>query len=1283
MEYYNQLLSNLKVINPGTKYFINRILNKEKYNFLKESISILEEVNTLEPEMEKLSTAQIKGKTEEFKKRVQGGEPLDDILIEAFALVREAAKRTVDRHFDVQIIGGDVLHRGKVAEMITGEGKTLVATLPLYLNALEGKGCHLVTVNDYLAKWGVQWMGPIYHILGLSTGCIVSYRGITGQDTSSAFVFDPTYLPADSRFLYLKPASRKESYLCDITYGVGSEFGFDYLRDNMAIRKEDQVQRGLNYAIIDEVDSILIDEARTPLIISGPSEEAPQRYYEIDRLVRKLNKDNDFTVDEEGQSASLTDEGIRKCERLQGIQNLYDGTNTEQVHHINQALRAHAFFKRDKEYVVKDGHIIIVDEFTGRLMQGRRWSDGLHQAVEAKEGVKIESENQTLATISYQNYFRLYKKIAGMTGTALTESVEFREIYKLDVMVIPTNKPLNRTEYNDEIYKAEKEKFNSIVSEIETLHKEEQPILVGTASIEKAEKLSRMLLHKNIPHQVLHGKNHEAEAAIIAQAGRPKAVTIATQMAGRGVDIILGGNPAILAREETIKKIWAQKRAGGGGHKTQKEFLEIINETEGTYKKTLEEIEKSFNEKLDTLKTSLNEKEKILADIDQTAKETFERAIFVAKGGDEYKKEEPGLEKLKERYNNAVEMYNTARVEHKDKPEKLKEIEKTSSTYKTALSGAYSKYEHSKEYLHKKFGISTRQEIEGLRNHLILLCETSQEKGDVLKRTLSREVEQYSAALSNYENTLSAVVDKVKGEKEYNKFLDKSSHYKNIVSDFENALKNISSEISLQEGLNEFLVREKGEYSKYINSFENLEKEILNSISAENAYIDAEKEYEKSLMEYEKENKNYEKELSRAREAYENVRREHEAEWSQAREELEKSPDEFKTIYQSLLEKYKAPWTEEHQKVVERGGLYVIGTERYEARRIDNQLKGRAGRQGDPGSSKYYLSLEDDLLRIFGAERMMGIMSHLPEGENITHPLITKMINNAQRKVEARNFEIRKQLLEFDNVLNEQRQVIYSLRQDTLEGKEMENTLNNFMEDVIEDIFEEFLNSRIRPEMWNIDGVKTFFKNTFEISLQLPALDDIRNPVQWKEKTKTESLNFVKKLYKEKKESAGDFLPEIQKMITLQVIDNRWKSQLRTIDELREGIGLRAYAQKDPLIAYKHEGYQMFHEMLSLMRQEVLSYLFKIQISQELAPSALKDSHKRKASFVHRRFDQFDTVSPNKEPIPLRQTSPEEPVGQQVNIQQTFSRERKKTGRNEPCPCGSGKKYKYCCGRNV
>ncbi|MCS7180669.1 MAG: preprotein translocase subunit SecA, partial [bacterium] len=596
MDYYDDLLTRLKNLNPGTKGFLSSFLNREKVFFLENLIELLKKINEKEEEIKNLSREEMIKKTEEIRKLISEGEPLDNFIVDTFALVRESAKRTLNmRHFDVQIIGGLVLHSGKIAEMATGEGKTLVATLPLFLNALEGNGCHLVTVNDYLAKRDTQWMGPIYHYLGLSVGCIVSFRETKDRYSSVAYKFDPTHLPPDSRFLYLRPVSRKEAYLCDITYGTGSEFGFDYLRDNMAVRKEDQVQRKLNYAIIDEVDSILIDEARTPLIISGPSEESPSLYYEVDRLVRKLVKDKDFMVDEENQTVTLTEEGIKKCEKLLNIGNLYDGTHTELVHHINQALRAHNFFKRDKEYVVKDGEVIIVDEFTGRLMPGRRWSDGLHQAIEAKEGLRIESENQTLATISFQNYFKLYKKIAGMTGTAITEALEFKEIYKLDVIVIPTNKPLKRTEYDDEIYTTEKEKFNAIIKEIEDLYKIGRPVLVGTISIEKAEKLSKMLERKNIPHKVLHGKNHEAEAAIIAQAGKPKAITIATQMAGRGVDIILGGNPEIIAREETIKILWSRKK---DKKHVKTEFIEIINEIEEKYKKRQEEIEKTIGNEL-------------------------------------------------------------------------------------------------------------------------------------------------------------------------------------------------------------------------------------------------------------------------------------------------------------------------------------------------------------------------------------------------------------------------------------------------------------------------------------------------------------------------------------------------------------------------------------------------------------------------------------------------------------------------------------------------------------
>ncbi|MGC8804464.1 MAG: preprotein translocase subunit SecA, partial [Candidatus Ratteibacteria bacterium] len=512
MDYYQNFLKRLTVLNPGTRLLINRIFNRNKVQFMNELVEILKKVNSLETEMQSYSLEQLRAKTGYFKERISKGEPLDSILPEAFAVVRETAKRVINmRHFDCQIVGGVVLHRGNVAEMATGEGKTLVATLPLYLNALTGRGCHLVTVNDYLARRDRFWMGPVFEALGLTVGLIQ-------HD--------------------MQPHERKKAYQADITYGTNNEFGFDYLRDNMAWRLEDQVQRPLYYAIVDEVDSILIDEARTPLIISGPSEESVSLYYDIDRVVRRLKKGEDYTVDEESQTASLTESGVAKCERLLNVTNLYDISNTEIVHHIIQSLRAHNFYHRDDQYIVKDGKVIIVDEFTGRLMPGRRWSDGLHQAVEAKEGVQIESENQTLATISFQNYFRLYEKIAGMTGTALTEAIELKTIYKMDVLVIPTNKPLNRREFDDEIYKTEKEKFESVAAEIEQLYRKGRPVLVGTTSIEKSERLSRILQRKNIPHQVLNAKYHEKEAEIIAKAGQKFAVTIATNMAGRGTDIV-------------------------------------------------------------------------------------------------------------------------------------------------------------------------------------------------------------------------------------------------------------------------------------------------------------------------------------------------------------------------------------------------------------------------------------------------------------------------------------------------------------------------------------------------------------------------------------------------------------------------------------------------------------------------------------------------------------------------------------------------------------------------
>ncbi|HRR96124.1 MAG TPA: preprotein translocase subunit SecA [Candidatus Ratteibacteria bacterium] len=1261
MEYYEDLLEKLKILNPGTKYFINRIFNKEKYSFLNECITLLKQINEKEGEVANMTKQQMRGKTEEFRKRISDGEPVDNFIIDGFALVREAAKRTLNmRHFDVQIIGGIVLYKGKIAEMSTGEGKTLVATLPLYLNALQGNGCHLVTVNDYLAKRDTQWMGPIFDYLGLSVGCIISYKEGKGLSSSSAFKFDLAYLPADSRFLYLYPVERKKAYQCDITYGIGSEFGFDYLRDNMAIRKEEQVQRKLYYAIIDEVDSILIDEARTPLIISGPSEEKPQLYYEIDRLVRKLVRDTDYIVDEEAQTSVLTEEGIRKCERLLGIKNLYDGSHTEIVHKINQALRAHTFFKRDKEYVVKDGQVIIVDEFTGRLMPGRKWSDGLHQAIEAKEGVPIESENQTLATISFQNYFKLYEKIAGMTGTAVTEAIEFKEIYKLDVIVVPTNKPLSRTEYNDEIYRTEKEKFISVTNEIKQMHEIGRPVLVGTISIEKAEKLSGYLRRNNIPHNVLHGKNHESEAGIIAQAGKFKAVTIATQMAGRGVDIILGGNPEIIAREETIKTIWSKK--GSKDIVKKSDYSDVLEDLEKGYKNKIDVIEKEYGEKLSFLKSSLNEKEKIYSDLEGKAKEIFEKEIFKKTIEASFDKINTRLEKLKERYKNENSLLLSLQEKFKEKPERLKEPRETAGK-------AYRDYILYKKSIKKKYDIVLKEDIDEERNQLVEILGNFKNTPDFIKN-LTTQINNYIDSLKKYSSLVEKTYPSLNLEnqkKTTEKYIDLLTRFiKNTTEKKEN----------IEQIYQQFEKEEEKLYENYLKDWEQAEKKIFTEHFPNLPSL--EKEYLSILNEYEQLHKNYEEIIKKERDEYEKQRRKIEDQWQKAREELEKSPEEFKEIYETLLEKYKKPWEEEHQKVVSLGGLHVVGSERYEARRIDNQLKGRAGRQGDPGSSKFYLSLEDDLLRIFGSERLMGIMGKMPEGENITHPLITKMINNAQKKVEGRNFEIRKQLVEFDNVLNEQRNVIYSIRQDFLEGRNIDNYIREFIEEIINNLFDEFCNLSVKSFQWNIDGLKVAIKGFFNIDAEIPSVENISNAVVFRENLLQDIKNKIFSVLEEKQKEIGPFFYEIQRLIFLQVIDNRWKSHLRGIDELREGINLRVYAQRDPLLSYKHEGYQLFQQMLSAIKQEGISAIFNIKVSDEKF-TMHAEKQKISTDFIHKQYEQFDTITQEGEQQTITQGPNAQPT---VMVKQTPAVSGKKIGRNDPCPCGSGKKYKHCCGKN-
>jgi preprotein translocase subunit SecA len=889
---------------------LKKIVGSKNERELKRMRPSVERINSLETAMIALSDEELAAKTIEFRERLDKGEILDDLLPEAFAVVREAGKRVLGmRHFDVQLIGGMVLHEGKISEMKTGEGKTLVATLPSYLNALAGKGVHVITVNDYLARRDSEWMGQIHRFLGMTVGCIV--HGLTD-------------------------VQRKEAYGCDITYGTNNEFGFDYLRDNMKFSLEDYVQRPLSFAIVDEVDSILIDEARTPLIISGPSQSSSQLYSTVNRIMPMLKKGEmiehrdgkigqsfkeytgDFTVDEKARSAALTEEGVAKVERLLGVENLYDPRYIELLHHVNQSLKAHALFKRDVDYVVKDNEVIIVDEFTGRLMPGRRWSDGLHQAVEAKEGVKIESENQTLATVTFQNYFRMYDKLAGMTGTADTESAEFHEIYKLEVSVIPTNRPMVRKDLPDLIYKTEKEKFLAAIEDIIEANKKGQPVLVGTISIEKSEYLSEVLRKRGIAHNVLNAKQHEREAEIVAQAGRLGAVTIATNMAGRGTDIILGGNPELMARKEAA--------------------------------------------------------------------------------------------------------------------------------------------------------------------------------------------------------------------------------------------------------------------------------------SAEN-------------------------------------------------------PEE---AYPALHGKYLKLCAEEKEAVLAAGGLFILGTERHESRRIDNQLRGRAGRQGDPGQSRFYLSLEDDLLRIFGSHRVAFVMEKLkiPENEPIEHGIISKAIENAQRKVEGHNFEIRKHLIEYDDVMNKQREVIYTQRKEVLAGEHIRETVESILKESVEDMVATFCPEKTPPSEWNWSSLSEDFYSQFNIHPELPGPEDSSATQEaLEEELKAQAF---RRMAEREEEFTTPVMEHLMKVLLLQTIDTQWKDHLLSIDHLKEGIGLRGYGQRNPKQEYKKEAYALFMSMMERIRLEVLQKLFRVQLARQ------EDVERMEAEQRKRR-------------IVLNRVAPEEQQPKPV------TRDEEKVGRNDPCPCGSGKKYKKCC----
>jgi preprotein translocase subunit SecA len=896
--------------------FIDKFSNIGEGRRRKELEQIAQLVNTWEPEIEDLSDEELAHKTVEFRERLENGEPLDDVLPEAFATTREAARRTIgQRHFDVQLMGGAALHRGSIAEMRTGEGKTLVSTLPGYLNALEGKGVHLVTVNDYLAKRDSEWMGGIYRFLGLEVGLIQSS---------------------------MTPEQRRPAYAADITYGTNNEFGFDYLRDNMAMRLEHTVQRGYHFAIVDEVDSILIDEARTPLIISGMVQDSAKWYQTFARIAPQLTRDEHYEVEEAKFQVAVTEAGVAKVEALLNIDNLYDHANTMLIHHLHNALRAKELYKRDDEYVVQSGEVKIVDEFTGRILEGRRYSEGLHQAIEAKEGVRIKEENQTLATITIQNYFKMYDKLAGMTGTAKTQLTEFEETYSIGVTEIPTNQPMIRDDLQDLIFKNEEAKWDSLIDDIIERNETGQPILVGTVSIEKSEKLSGLLNRRGVKHHVLNAKNHEKEAMIVAQAGRKGTVTVATNMAGRGVDILLGGNPEFLARQEMAAR-----------------------------------------------------------DFD---------------------------------------------------------------------------------------------------NDRYLLFEMDEEE----------------------------------------------------------------------------------------------------------------------------------------RAAYE-------AEW------------------EPIFAKFKAQTDAEHEEVVALGGLYVLGTERHESRRIDNQLRGRSGRQGDPGASGFYLSLEDDLMRMFASDRVASIMERLkwPENEPIEAKMVTRAVQNAQGQIEELNYERRKNVLKYDEVMNGQRTVIYGERRKILEGEDLTEEALGFVRDVVEATVSTYCPPGVFPEEWDRDGLFTALSEVYPVSLTKEQIAEVGD-------SETLQAVFVEDAlaaYAAKEESLGpEMMRELERVVLLNIIDTRWREHLYEMDYLQEGIYLRSYAQKDPITEYRREAFDMFEELTSTIQTEFVRYIYRVELVQPGQPQRRAAEPK-----VNRVREGHGDEGPADGSAPVQESNPNQVISDKVP-------------RNAPCPCGSGRKYKKCHG---
>ena len=1138
---------------------------------------------------EKLDYFQEERTSLEKELRAAEADVLEDILPEAYATVREVSRRVTGmRHFDSQLQGGIVLHQGRIAEMKTGEGKTLVATLPLYLNALLGHGSHLITVNDYLARRDVQWMGPIYHALGLSIASVVH---------DASFLFDPTHVVKDYRYMNLRPVSRKEAYAADITYGTNNEYGFDYLRDNMKFNLEDYVQRALHFAIVDEVDNILIDEARTPLIISGPAEESTQKYYSLNRVIPRLQREVDYAIDEKLRTATLTEEGVAKVERILGVRNLYDPSEIGTLHHVNQALKAHAIFKRDVDYVIKDGEVVIVDEFTGRLMPGRRWSDGLHQAVEAKEGVRIREENQTLASITIQNYFRMYHKLGGMTGTADTEAVEFKKIYDLDVVVIPPNREMIREDHPDVVYKTEREKFEAVIDDILDCHQRGQPVLVGTISVEKSEYLGRLLKRKKVKHNVLNAVNHEAEANIIAQAGRLGAVTIATNMAGRGTDILLGGNPEFLARSE-IEKKWVNK-ASAARTKTKKGA------------KTAATPEKSYEDQLEEIRAEYN--------------------AAIAQAQEKYEPEWTPFEEAR----------NAA-------------LKRMTETYRPYLHATLQK-------ARVDYGEATRSQPPTPNPQSLI--------------TYSQAREAYESALSEYDKVVGPALNE-----------EQQQEYETARDDFMAVLtEDGTGEGEASERLTLNRNRYEGWLEDYCQSIIQMaglalsENDRVQEVyeTARRAYEENQHAYQEADQRYEEARKPYEAAVAEAEHVYEQQRKEHVQVIEEVREQLEKAPDVYSQDFKAVLEKYEQTCSEEREKVVAAGGVHILGTERHESRRIDNQLRGRAGRQGDPGSSRFFLSLEDDLLRIFGAERVQKIMDRLgmEEGEPIEAGLVTRAIENAQGRVEGHNFDIRKHLLEYDDVINKQREVIYAQRRGFLAGENLKGQVLEIVEEMAEESVLNYADKGIDPAEWDWKGLDDTVFRQFNMRLGLSE--------EQQEELITEDLQDLVRdralqHYEEREQAfSPPVMRYLEKVIMLQTMDSLWKDHLFAMDHLKEGIGLRGYGQKNPLQEYKKEAFSLFDDLSRRMQEDVVEKLYSVQVARQEDVQRMEEGQasRRPMQMMHGGQATLEQPQPATRPA-LGRSNGQPPADRPVQA----IRDTPKVGRNAPCPCGSGKKYKKCHG---